>query len=249
MRFHVEHFYNTINSTLKYLNITNSDAIAKLIKYGELIHTENSKYNLTGHKTIEDIIINLITESLSPLRLTDVPRGTSVADMGTGAGIPGIPLAIIYPEIEFMLFDSNNKKIRFVDFAVNELSIRNVKGIHGRLEEISREKEFREKSDIVVSRAMSDVYMAGELGSPFIKPGGYLYLFISEKQKELPFPVVDHLKKLSLDIITDGSAVSPLNIKTSSGLLLYKSSHVADIYPRRISAIRRGAAETERPNK
>lgn len=245
----MEHFYNTIKSILEDINIPPADAITKLIKYGKLIHTENSKYNLTGHKTIEDIIINLIIESLSPLRLTDVPRGTSVADMGTGAGIPGIPLAIIYPEIEFTLFDSNNKKIRFIDFAANELSIRNVKAIHGRLEEIAREKEFREKSDVVVSRAMSDVYMAGELGSPFIKPGGYLYLYISEKQKGLPSPVVDHLKKLSLDIITDGNTVSPLNIKTTSGLLLYKSSHVADIYPRRISAIRRGAAETERPGK
>ena len=130
--------------------------------------------------------------------------------------------------------------------AAEKLGLKNIKAVCARIEDVAKDKKYREVFGLVVSRAMSDVYMAGELGSPFIKPGGYLYLYISEKQKGFPSPVVDHLKKLSLDIITDGNTVSPLNIKTTSGLLLYKSSHVADIYPRRISAIRRGAAEIEK---
>lgn len=242
----MEHFYTEFLSSLFPACRIDRDKAVKLIRYGELIHSENSKYNLTGHKSFEDIIHGLIIDSLTPLTFSNVPRGTSAADMGTGAGIPGIPLAILYPEIKFTLFDSNSKKIRFVDYAVNELSILNVKGICGRLEDVAREKEYREMYNIIVSRAMSDVYSAGELCSPFIKPDGYLYLYVSEKQKRLPSPAVEHLKKLSLDIIPDGSTVSPLIINTSSGLLLHKTSPLADIYPRRISAIRRGAAEIEK---
>ena len=73
-----------------------------------------------------------------------------------------------------------------------------------------------------------------------------MYLYVSEKQKQLPSPAIEHLKKVSLDIIPDGNIESTLLINTTSGLLLHKNSPVADIYPRRISAIRRGAAEIEK---
>lgn len=246
MRFHVEHFYNLINSSLSEAKKVNHTSIKKLVEYGKLIHSGNSKYNLTGHKTLEEIINKLIIESIVPVNLSDVPRGTSAADMGTGAGIPGIPLAILYPEIQFTLFDSNNKKTGFIHYVANKLHIDNIIPVCGRIEDLSREKEYREIFSIVVSRAMSDVYTAGELCSPYLEPGGYIYLYISEKQRQLPFQVVDHLKKLSLDIIAEGISSSPFNIKTTSGLLLYKTSSVADIYPRRISAIRRGSAESEK---
>ncbi len=220
--------------------------INTLTRYAKIIHSENEKYNLTGHKTIEDIIQNLIIESLTPLNLADVPRGTSAADMGTGAGIPGIPLAVVYPDIEFTLFDSNSKKIRFIDYVSEELSLKNIKPRCGRIEELSREREYREKFDIVLSRAMSNVYTAAELCSPFIRPGGYFYLYISERQKNLPPPVKEHLKKLSLEFSSIEKPTLSLHIKTISGLLLEKKAPVADIYPRRISAIKRGSAEIEK---
>jgi len=249
VRFHVEHFYTEIISSLFPACRIDREKADKLIRYSELILSENNKYNLTGHKNIDDIVHGLIIDSLTPLTFYNVPRGTSAADMGTGAGVPGIPLAIIYPEIEFTLFDSNSKKIRFIDYVVNELSIPNVKGVCGRVEEAARDNEYREKFNIVISRAMSDVYSAGELCSPFLQPGGYMYLYVSEKQKQLPSPAVEHLKKISLDIIADGKSSSPLEIKTTAGLLLHKTSAIADIYPRRISAIRRGAAEIEKFNQ
>jgi len=242
----VEHFYKEILSALFPACRVDKEKAVKLTRFGRLILSENSKYNLTGHKNIEDIIHGLIIDSLTPITFSNVPRGTSAADMGTGAGIPGIPLAIIYPEISFTLFDSNSKKIRFIDYAVNELSVQNVKGVCGRLEDAARETEYREVFNLVISRAMSDIYSAGELCSPFLKPGGYMYLYVSEKQKQLPSPAIEHLKKVSLDIIPDGNIESTLLINTTSGLLLHKNSPVADIYPRRISAIRRGAAEIEK---
>lgn len=245
----MEHFYKEITDALSVKKTIDDNTVKRLAGYGELIHSENSRYNLTGHKNLDEIIRNLIIESLLPLDLSDVPRGTSFADMGTGAGIPGIPLAILYPEMKFTLFDSNSKKIRFIDYVAEELSIKNIKGVCGRIEELAREKEYRETFDMVVSRAMSDVYAAGELCSPFLKPNGYLYLYVSEKQRELPSQALYHLKKLSLEIIAEGKSSSPFTIRTTSGLLLHKTSPVADIYPRRISAIRRGAAEIEKNNK
>ena len=242
----MEHSDNTSMHSLKDRFSLSDSAASKLVKLGYLIHTENGKYNLTGHKSLEDIIQNLILESIAPITLSDVPRGTSAADMGTGAGIPGIPLAILYPEIQFTLFDSNSKKIRFIDYVVNELSLKNIKGVCCRIEEAARDTEYRESFDMIFSRAMSDVYMAGELCSPYLKPEGCLYLYVSDKQKELPSPVIEHLEKLSLEIIHEGKTVTPWKISTSSGLLLQKTSHVADIYPRRISAIKRGVAEVEK---
>jgi 16S rRNA (guanine527-N7)-methyltransferase len=241
VRFHVEHFYIEI--------LTSLFPACKVDREKAVILSENSKYNLTGHKNIDDVIHGLVIDSLSPLKFYNVPRGTSAADMGTGAGIPGIPLAVLYPEIAFTLFDSNNKKIRFIDYVLNELSISNVKCVCCRLEDAAREHGYRETFNIVVSRAMSDVYSAGELCSPFLKTGGYFYLYVSEKQKLLPSPVIEHLKNLSLDIVYSGKTEIPLIIDTTSGLLLHKTSTVADIYPRRKSAIRRGAAEIEKLHK
>jgi len=249
MRFHVEHFYKDMLSALFPACRINEDKTEKLVHYGKLIHAENSKYNLTGHKSFDDIMNGLIIDSLAPLKFSDVPRGTSAADMGTGAGVPGIPLAILHPEVAFTLFDSNSRKIRFIDYIADELGLGNVKGVCGRIEEIGRDREYRESFNIVVSRAMSDIYSACELCSPFLKPGGCMFLYVSEKQKQIPSPVVEHLKKLSLDIIKDGKTVTPFIIDSTSGLLLYKASPVADIYPRRISAIRRGSAEIEKIHK
>lgn len=245
----MEHFYREIIQSIPKAAQPDSGTVEKLANYGRLLHEENRRYNLTGHKTVEDIIGNLIIESLAPVNLSDVPRGTSFADMGTGAGIPGIPLAITYPDLAFTLFDSNSKKIRFIDYAAEELSIRNIKAVCCRIEEISREKEFRESFDVVVTRAMSDIYTAGELGSPLLKTHGCLYLYVSKKQKEISSTVSAHLEKLSLEILQGGESGSPLNITATSGLLLQKTSPVADIYPRRISAIRRGTSEAENNHK
>ncbi len=246
MRFHVEHLQKKIKEALNLSGSESNDITGRLILFGRMIHSENSKFNLTGHKTPEDILFNLIIDSLSPLSLADVPRGTSAADMGTGAGIPGIPLSILYSDINFTLFDSNSKKIRFIEHAIRELEIKNANAVCARIEEASRENKYREHFGIVVSRAMSDIYMASELCSPFVKPGGYIYLYVSEKQKQIPPPLVKHLADVSLETAGLTEYENSVYIKHSSGLLLKKTSPVADIYPRRISAIKRGAADIEK---
>ena len=243
MRFHVEHLREIIETISPATGITDRDMLERLASYCALIFDENKKYNLTGHKSTTDIALNLIAGSLTPLNLEDVPRGTSLADMGTGAGVPGIPLAIRYPDLNLTLFDSTGKKISFIETAAGSLGIKNVRAVCARIEDLAGEKTYREAFDIVVSRAMSDVYMAGELCSQFIKVNGLLYLYVSDRQKNLEKPVIEHLSRLNLRAAGN---TPPLSVKTCGGLLLKKTGKTSDTYPRRITAIKRGISEFEK---
>ena len=113
--------------------ILDSNKEEKLITYAGLIYETNKKFNLTGFKTIKDIIINLIIGSLDPLFSLNVPRGTLFADIGTGAGIPGVPLAIFNDNWRGVCIDSNRKKISFVKSVIKECGIDNLEAYNGRL--------------------------------------------------------------------------------------------------------------------
>jgi len=240
----VEHFL--LDFLKQYKHIEDIDLVYRcLLEFSELVYSENKKYNLTGCKDVGAIIKNLIIDSLSPILLDNVPRGTSVIDMGTGSGVPGIPLAILYPWINFTLLDSSQKKISFVNMAVEVLGVKNVCTVTARAEDLARDKRHRESYDFLCSRAMSDVYMAAELGSPFVKPSGFLYLYVSDKQKSLIRFFMSHLNDLSLEPFFDGER-DDLPVRITSGLLLRKNNKIADIYPRRISVIKRSMLNLEK---
>ena len=178
--FHVEHYHQ--ETLMKYPGISTKDKTDILEQYGHLIHETNNRFNLTGLKTIEDITNTLIISSLIPFSAINVPRGTLIADIGTGAGIPGIPLSILIKSATFTLFDATNKKIEFITDVITKLGIDNARAINGRIEELGRDELYRETFDWVVTRAMAEPFMATELGAPLLKTGGYLYLYASEKQ-------------------------------------------------------------------
>ena len=154
--------------------------LSVLAEYAVAIHKENNKHNLTGHKTLPEIIENLIIGSIEPLKNIEVPRGTLFADIGTGAGIPGIPLSVYFNDCRGILFDSNQKKIRFVNKTISDFGLVNVNGIDSRVEDACRCDEYREKFDIVFTRAMSDIYTVAELSAPLLKTGGVVFLYIKK---------------------------------------------------------------------
>lgn len=128
----------------------NDTQIKRLLKYVELLNKWNKAYNLTAVRKPDQMITRHLLDSLS---ICPYLRGKSIIDVGTGAGLPGIPLAIAFPERHFTLLDSNNKKTRFVIQAVSELELSNVDVVQSRVEEA----RFPELFDTLITRAYSSI--------------------------------------------------------------------------------------------
>lgn len=222
------------------IRISDKQKLSLLESYGKAIYSENKKYNLTGHKTITDIIEDLIIGSIEPLIDINVPRGTFFADLGTGAGIPGVPFGIKYEDCSGILFDSNQKKIRFINKTCSDLGISNVKGIDLRVEDAGRDESYRGKFDLVITRAMSDIYTIAELGAPLLKTGGNIFLYVNETQKNFNENLLEHINELGLSMNNDASAVIA-DTDIAQGLLLTKIKETDNKYPRRMPVITRMA--------
>jgi len=123
---------------------------SSLINYVELLNKWNKAYNLTAVRKPEQMITRHLLDSLS---ICPYLRGKRLLDVGTGAGLPGIPLAIVFPERQFTLLDSNNKKTRFVVQAVSELELPNVDVVQSRVEEFESDVLF----DTIITRAYSTI--------------------------------------------------------------------------------------------
>lgn len=145
--------------------------LSQLDRYMKEILTVNQEINLTGITEPEAFIERNIIDSL--LIVKDIqPKGMKIADIGTGGGFPGVPLAIYFPEDQFVLIDSTKKKLDVVETAVKKIGLSNVKVLAGRAEELSRLPEEREQYDYVVSRAVAPLRILCELCLPLLKKGG-----------------------------------------------------------------------------
>lgn len=141
-----------------------------LYKYMNLLIEWNKRINLTAIIDPEEIILKHFVDSLMIEKY--IGEGNKVIDVGTGAGLPGIPLSIIKENNEFILADSLNKRINFLEIVRKEIGINNVNLIHGRAEELARNQQYRQQYDIVVSRAVARLNILLEYMIPFLKIGG-----------------------------------------------------------------------------
>ena len=146
----------------------------------------NEKVNLTNITDPEEFHVKHILDSIMCLDFPEYVKAETVIDVGTGGGFPGIPLAVCSPDKDFLLLDSLNKRLKIIGELTEELGINNVKLLHSRAEDAARNKEYREKYDICVSRAVSNLATLSEYCLPFIKVGGYLLAYKGpEAEKEL----------------------------------------------------------------
>ena len=143
-------------------------------RYSEILLDWNERMNLTRITDEQEMIDKHFIDSLTPLLLDEYEGTGRVLDLGTGAGFPGMVLALTDPDREYHLMDSLNKRITFLDAVVKELGIDNVKTFHGRAEEAGRSPEFREQYQIVVSRAVARLNILAEYCLPFVEQGGHL---------------------------------------------------------------------------
>lgn len=132
----------------------------------------NTKVNLTAILGEDEFIEKHYIDSLQISQLGVIKSGSKVIDIGTGGGFPGIPLAIIYPESNFVLADSLNKRLKIIKELVGDLSIKNVEVLHGRAEDIGQNAEHREQYDCCVSRAVANLSTLCEYCLPTVKLGG-----------------------------------------------------------------------------
>ena len=146
------------------------EEIDKFYQYKNLVLEWNEKINLTAITDDMDFIMKHFVDSLTINRY--IENGKSIIDIGTGAGFPGIPIKITNPENKIILFDSLNKRIKVLEDITNKLKLKNVQLIHGRAEEVFKNKEYREKYDIAISRAVASLNVLVELMLPAVKVGG-----------------------------------------------------------------------------
>ena len=153
------------------LNLT-EDQISAFNKYYELLYKWNKKINLTAITEPKDVAIKHMVDSLSCFKADLFKENTSLIDVGTGAGFPGLPLKIFYPSLKLTLLDSLNKRVKFLQLVVDELGLKDVEVIHARSEEAARNKKYREKFDLATARAVARLPIICEYCLPFVKDGG-----------------------------------------------------------------------------
>ncbi|MBO4871991.1 MAG: 16S rRNA (guanine(527)-N(7))-methyltransferase RsmG [Lachnospiraceae bacterium] len=149
-----------------------SGQILAFERYTELLLSWNEKINLTAITDPQDIVIKHFADSCGPLGKEILGTEGRLADIGTGAGFPGIPLKILCPDLEIVLMDSLKKRIGFLETVIDELSLKGIRAVHGRAEDLARTKEFREQFDLVTARAVAQLPVLAEYCLPFVKVGG-----------------------------------------------------------------------------
>lgn len=170
---------------LKEFNIVLSEhQTEQFFSYYEMLIEKNKVMNLTAITDFDEVIKKHFVDSLSLVKAYDLTSPVSLIDIGTGAGFPGIPLKIVFPDLEITLLDSLNKRVDFLQSVIASLDLKGIDAFHGRAEDFARREKFRERFDLCVSRAVANLSVLCEYCIPYVKIGGKFISYKSEKIME-----------------------------------------------------------------
>lgn len=158
--------------------------IQQFLNYYELLIETNKVMNLTAITEFEQVVEKHFVDSLSIVRVLSTEKPLRILDLGTGAGFPGIPIKIAYPELSVTLVDSLQKRVTFLEYVIRELGLRKISAIHARAEELARDHGYREQYDVCVSRAVANLSTLSEYCLPFVRIGGVFVAYKSGKVEE-----------------------------------------------------------------
>ncbi len=212
-----------------------SEILQKLDEYYKLLKEENNKYNLTRIIDVNEVYLKHFYDSLTIIKITNL-NNQDICDLGTGAGFPGLVLAICFPSINITLIESNGKKCYFLNLVKEKLKLNNVKVINTRVEDYA--KNNREVFDIVTARAVAPLKHLLEYGIPLVKVGG-IFIAMKANVSTEEENIGKYYQKLKIEEIQ--RVIFNLPVEESIRTLIkYQKKEKTDLkYPRKYSEIKK----------
>lgn len=232
----LDRFMILMQEELEELFITlTEDQLSQFYRYFELLVEWNKVMNLTTITEMEQVVTKHFIDSLSLVKgIPDLgEKEHRILDMGTGAGFPGIPLKIAFPNLNITLLDSLNKRIGFLNEVIKQLSLKNIEVVHGRAEDYGRNKEYREQYDYCVSRAVSNLSTLSEYCMPYVKIGGTFISYKSGKIDEELKESKGALKLLGGRLEQVVTFVLPKTDVERTLVMIQKKEGISKKYPRK----------------
>lgn len=226
--------FGRFEQKLTRLNLILTDRMKEqFLDYYDLLCEWNKVMNLTAITEFDEVLEKHFLDSVALGAYLELENEWKLIDIGTGAGFPGIPLKIMFPQLQILLVDSLNKRIRFLDEVVRKLQLMDICAVHCRAEDLAHKNEYREQFDLCVSRAVANLASLSEICLPFVKTGG---TFAAYKSADIGEEVEQSKKAIS---ILGGKLRNVEEFQLSdtvyrrSFVFIDKVKHTAKKYPRK----------------
>ncbi len=211
------------------------DVVLKFDTYAKELVSYNEKVNLTAITEPDDIVIKHFADSLAFFKYSGIGKGNSVADVGTGAGFPGVPVLIAGDSLNVTLFDAVNKKLDFIRHLLNELDLK-ADVVHIRAEDAGKMPDYREKFDYVTARAVAQLRILSEFCIPLVKVGGKFVSMKGSISEEEKINGIAAFSKLGTQLYDD--IIYNIHNGDERNIIIGKKiSQVSSKYPRNMGQI------------
>ncbi|AMP21256.1 hypothetical protein AZF37_08965 [endosymbiont 'TC1' of Trimyema compressum] len=222
----------TIDTLKEYADLSEKQ-LYQFSQYYSLLTFYNKQFNLTAIRNQDETLIKHFVDSIIYSEMAMLKKGNRILDLGTGAGLPGIPFSILYPEKKILLVDSLNKKVNFLNTVIEKLNLKNTTVLHARGEALGRDENYRESFQIILARSVAYLPTLSEYLLPLVKVGSYCIV-----TKEAPYEEeVEKSKKAikllggKIDIIRNYTL--PVYNNERAIIYIKKEQKTPNIYPRK----------------